>query len=381
MRGSERGSARLPVPLLLASILVVVAVGAGLTWRLAPLLAPTPTPTPTLTATATATPTPTATDTPTPTPTATATATPTPTSTPTPTATPTSTPIPTSPPAPAAPAADPVEVPETCPAVELPPADGVPPSPLQGRRLVAFYGTPGGAGLGILGRYDITTTLALLDEQVQAYRDLDPEIETVPAFHMVVTIADAYPGEDGDYNHRVSEATIRTWIDAARAAGVWSILDVQAGRADLMSELAWLEPFLWEPNVHLAVDPEFIVGADQVPGAQLGRISGPQINQVQAWLDVIGRATGQRRILVIHQFDDRMITQKECLLDYAYVDLVWDADGFGGPFAKTSDYAQYRGEPGFEYGGFKLFYDYDTPLMTPAEVLGLVPPPSLVIYQ
>lgn len=347
--------------------------------RLGPLLAATPTPT----ATATPTRTPTATATPTPTPTATATPTPTATATPTPTPTATATPIPPPPPSPDRLEATPVpaETAAVCPEVALPPADGVPPSLLQGRRLVAFYGTPGGAGLGILGRYDISTTLALLNEQVQVYRELDPTVETVPAFHMVVTIADAYPGEDGDYVHRVSANTLRAWIDAGRAAGVWSILDVQAGRADLMSELAWIEPFLWEPNVHLAVDPEFIVGAEEVPGTQLGRISGPQINQVQAWLDAIGRASGQRRILVIHQFDDRMITQKECLLDYPYVDLVWDADGFGGPFAKTSDYIQYSRETGFEYGGFKLFYDYDSPLMMPAEVLELAPPPALVIYQ
>jgi len=375
---SQRGDSRLLPALLLAAVLLAAVAGARMSLRLGPLLAPTPTPT--ATATPTATPTPTATSTPTATPTPTATSTP--TATPTPTATSTSTPTPL--PATSVPVAAtvaPGEVITACPEVVLPPAEGVPPSLLEGRRLVAFYGTPAGAGLGILGRYDITTTLALLNEQAQVYRDLDPAVETIAAFHMVVTVADAYPGEDGDYNHRVSTDTIRAWIDAANAAGVWSILDVQAGRADLMSELAWLEPFLWEPNVHLAVDPEFIVGAEEVPGAQLGRISGPQINQVQAWLDGIGRATGQRRILVIHQFDNRMITQKECLLDYPYVDLVWDADGFGGPTAKTGDYIQYSGEAGFEYGGFKLFYDYDEPLMTPAEVLELTPPPALVIYQ
>ena len=61
--------------------------------------------------------------------------------------------------------------------------------------------------------------------------------------------------------------------------------------------------------------------------------------------------------------------------------LVWDADGFGGPEAKTGDYVQYSHEAGFEYGGFKLFYDLDTPLMSPQQVLGLYPPPAVVIYQ
>jgi hypothetical protein len=276
----------------------------------------------------------------------------------------------------------PLPTPAPCPDPgPLPPAAGCPASLLVGRRVVAFYGTPLGPGLGILGRYDITTTLALLTDQVQAYRDLDPTVETVPAFHMVVTIADGYAGEDGDYNHRVPTDTIRLWIDGARAAGAWVFLDLQVGRADLEAELDIVEPFLWESGVHLAVDPEFIVSADQVPGEQLGQISGPQINRIQARLDRISRAVGERKILIIHQFDDRMIESKHCILDYPCVDLVWDADGFGSPGAKIGDYVQYSQEPGFEYGGFKLFYDYDTPLMSPADVLRLSPPPVVVIYQ
>jgi len=35
------------------------------------------------------------------------------------------------------------------------------------------------------------------------------------------------------------------------------------------------------------------------------------------------------------------------------------------------DYAQYASEPGFDYGGFKLFYKWDVPLMSPKQVLGL----------
>jgi hypothetical protein len=254
-------------------------------------------------------------------------------------------------------------------------------SPLPGRRLVAYYGTPLGPGLGILGRNGLTTTLSLLKEQVQVYRDLDPDVQTIPIFHMVTTIADDFAGPDGDYNHRVPHEIIRRWIDGVEAAGGWAVLDVQPGRADLEEEIGQIEAFLLEPTVHLAVDPEFIVSAEEVPGEDLGRITGPQVNRVQARVDQIGRAVGQRKILIIHQFDDRMIEQKDAILDYPFVELVWDADGFGTPGSKIRDYDQYRVEAGFEYGGFKLFYDYDDPLMTAEEVLGLEPPPSLVIYQ
>jgi hypothetical protein len=261
--------------------------------------------------------------------------------------------------------------PDPCPAALLP-----------GRRLIAYYGTPAGPGLGILGRQGVTETLALLQEQMAAYQALDPDLEHVPVFHMVTTIADAYPGEDEDYNHRVAHDTIRPWIEAIREAGGWAILDVQPAHAEVDVELDLIEPLLWEQGVHLAVDPEFLMAGDQdVPGTDLGRITGAQINRIQARLDRIARATGQRRVLVIHQFNDRMLVRKNEILDYVFVDLVWDADGFGSTHAKVADYVQYSGEPGFDFGGFKIFYRYDTPVMAPEDVLGLDPPPTLVIYQ
>lgn len=252
---------------------------------------------------------------------------------------------------------------------------------LNGRRVVAYYGTPLGPGLGIVGRYGATETLRLLRDQADVYRALDPTVETIPAFHMVTTIADDYAGPDLDYNHRVSSEITRGWIDSVRAEGGWAILDVQPGRAPLTQELDMIESLLKERQVHLAVDPEFITEGDQVPGQDLGNITGPQVNWIQAQMDQIARATGERKMLVVHQFEDRMVEQKETILDYPLVDIVWDADGFGSPGSKIHDYDEYKAEAGFECGGFKLFYRYDDPLMTPEQVLSLDPPPCLVIYQ
>ena len=351
----------------LGALLIVGLVAIVLGARVAiPALFPPPTPTPTPTSTPTSTPTPTDTPTPTNTP------------TPTPTPTDTPTPEPTVPPSPL-PTVEEGEG-EPSPVTDCSAGPAPPPSTLAGRRLIAYYGTCG-PGLGILGRYDIPTTLALLEEQMQPYRELDPCVEIVPVFHMVTTVADASPGADGDYNHRIPHESIRVWIDAVAAAGGLSVLDVQAGRGDVMLELSLLEPLLRLPGVHLAIDPEFIVGEEEVPGTHLGRISGGAINEAQAWLNGIAEQVGEPKMLVIHQFDDRMMENKEAIQDYPLVNLVWDADGFGGPGAKIGDYNQYRQEAGFEYGGFKLFYVYDTPVMTPAQVMAMEPPAAYIIYQ
>jgi hypothetical protein len=62
---------------------------------------------------------------------------------------------------------------------------------------------------------------------------------------------------------------------------------------------------------------------------------------------------------------------------------VIDGDGVGANRVKIENYLQYASEPGFEYGGFKLFpTDGDYPVMSPNDVMTqLAPPPVIIIYQ
>jgi len=252
---------------------------------------------------------------------------------------------------------------------------------LGARRIVTFYGSPLGRGLGILGNSEPKTMLKHLRAQADVYRQLEPDTEVIPAFHMVVVVADGYAGEDEDYNHRISHNVIREWIDWAAEENVWVILDLQPGRSDPLAEFDLVEPFLREPHVQLAVDPEFVMDDKGVPGQKLGRIDAGTINAFQARLDALARSIGTTKVLIVHQFDDRMIVDKEQIENVWTVELVWDADGFGPPGAKIYDYEQYRAEAGFEKGGLKIFYERDAPLMTPPQVMALEPIPSIIIYQ
>ena len=48
--------------------------------------------------------------------------------------------------------------------------------------------------------------------------------------------------------------------------------------------------------------------------------------------------------------------------------------------AKVQKYEAASSDPRFHYG-FKIFYRQDIGLMTPLVVLGLAPPPDLIVYQ
>ncbi len=349
---------------------------------------------PTLTPSATSTPVPTATPLPTPLPpTATVTSSPTPLPPTEPAPTPSATPDVTETTVEAAEVAPDGDggtevVPDGAPeeaGITLPPdfeRRDDPGSPFHERVWVGLYGTPQGRGLGILGTTTATETVSLAMAQALAYQEVITSVTVVPFFHMVVTIADPFPGPEGNYVHRVSGERLQLWIDVARQNGILSVVDIQPGYSSLATELAYVEPFVRQPGVHVALDPEFMMlDGVSIPGRKLGTMTGAHVNEAQAWLSEVAAATGERKVLVIHQFDDRMFVGKEQIIDYPLVDLVWDADGFGPPGPKIADYNQYAREPGFEYGGFKLFYDYDVPLMAPAEVLELRPLPAFVVYQ
>ncbi len=326
----------------------------------------TDTPTPTVTATATDTPSPTATATPLPTETAVpATATPNVTNTPSP---PTSTPAPTSPPV------------VTNPIPDLNLVPGQPQGYLDKFRLVTYYGSPMGRGLGVLGNQSRTQTLRLLRQDVAAFQALSPERLVLPTYHMVTTVANAYPP---DYRHHVELGVLEEWIAAAKASGVSVILDIQPGRANLMDELNRIRYLLYEPHVHLAIDPEFVMNDEQVPSVNLGQMVAAQINEIQSSLNGIGYEIGLNRVLILHQFADRMLPDKDLIQPFPFVEMVIDGDGYGSPYTKIRNYNQYAGENGFEYGGFKLFPIHgDDPLMSPEYVMSaLFPAPVIIIYQ
>jgi hypothetical protein len=101
------------------------------------------------------------------------------------------------------------------------------------------------------------------------------------------------------------------------------VLDVQPGRAAIEDELAHLRPFLLEPDVHLALDPEFDMGEGQRPGRELGHMHAADIN---AALDVLENIVATRnlppKVLIVHQFTLSMLPDKKMIRARPRIDLV-----------------------------------------------------------
>ena len=251
---------------------------------------------------------------------------------------------------------------------------------LERFRLVAYYGTPLGPALGILGNQPPEEMIAQLQQTTQIYAAYSQELTTLPTFHIIVTVADKTPPY---YRHYLNDAFIEEWIALAESLGFAVILDIQPGHGSPLNEMKRLEQFLYHPHVHFAIDPEFVMDGNQVPGINLGQLYANDINAIQEVLNQIGAEIGVKKVLILHQFANKMLPDKENILDYPNVEVVIDGDGVGNAQTKINSYLRYANEPAFEFGGFKLFpTDGDFPVLTPDDVMNqLTPQPAIIIYQ
>jgi hypothetical protein len=252
---------------------------------------------------------------------------------------------------------------------------------LESHLLVTWYGNPHSAAMGMLGQSSGAERADGLRRQAAAYEPLTSK-SVVAAYHVVAVVAQRAAGADGKWRRRESPAVIRALLEEARGEGFMLVLDVQPGRSCIEDELEYLRPFLSEPGVHLALDPEFDMSEGQVPGRELGHMHAAEVNAALDLLDqVIAAVRLPPKILIVHQFTLGMLPDKGEIRDSASVEVVLDMDGFGPQSLKLATYAGITRQRRLEFSGIKLFYKQDVDLLSPAQVMELNPVPAVVIYQ
>jgi hypothetical protein len=271
---------------------------------------------------------------------------------------------------------------------EPPAARAAPPPelPSGGRRIfpdhtvVAFYGAPQHEELGTLGIGTPAAAGRRLERQARTYRRAGRPL--LPAFELIATIAQADPGDDFDHSQRQSPRTIRRYLRAARAHRALLILDIQPGRAPFMREVEAFRRFLQEPDVSLALDPEWSMAPGQLPGREIGSTDAATVNDVSRYLSrIVRQGDLPQKLLVVHRFTEDMIRDEDHLRREPGVALTVNIDGFGDGPNKIAKYRQLTRGRRDRHHGMKLFYREDTNLMPPWRVMRLRPRPELIVYE
>ncbi len=259
---------------------------------------------------------------------------------------------------------------------------GKPEGLLPGHRIVTFYGNPLSPRMGILGALPPGEMVQRLKAQAREYETLEPERPVVPALHLVTVVAQRDAGRDGMYRSRMPDSLVNRVMEWAEPDSMLVFLDIQPGRSRVETEVAAYRRFLGHPRVHVALDPEFAMGPDQVPGRVIGQLTADDVNRViQLLADVVEEHGIPPKVLIVHRFTQGMLRGFDRIRLDPRVQVVVNMDGFGPPQLKRDSYRAYVAAEPVQFTAFKLFYQQDVPLMAPRDVLALRPVPLLVIYQ
>jgi hypothetical protein len=254
---------------------------------------------------------------------------------------------------------------------------------LANNRILAFYGKPDSRRMGILGEYSKEDLAKMLEAYARLYDEQNSGEGVVPAFYLIY--GTCWP--EGEIGY-LRDSVVRDYIEFARQRGWLVFVDHQIGKYPVADAVKRLLPWLKYPNVHIALDPEWRTDS---PMKVIGGVSADEINAAEANMSDYLSAEGIPgvKMLVVHQFQERMIAERERVrADFDGVLLIHTADGFGPPALKRYSYSINARAGNMPLKGFKLFFrtevegaGFDDPLLLPAEVLALDPSPRLIIYQ
>ena len=260
---------------------------------------------------------------------------------------------------------------------------------LPGHRIIAFYGNIRSKGMGILGREPKEQMFRKLEKVLAEWQAADPSRPLQAALHNVTITAQGTPGKDGKWRLMNSKATIEEVISWAKEHKCILFLDVQVGHSTLKAELPKLEQYLKDPIIHLGIDPEFSLATmpGVRPNQRIGTFDAADVNYaVQFLARIVSENKLPPKVLTVHRFTRKMITNYKNIKLDPRVQIVMHMDGHGEPTLKKDSYHAYIVKEPVQYTGFKLFYEYDARpaphhIMTPKEVIALVPSPLYIQYQ
>jgi hypothetical protein len=247
---------------------------------------------------------------------------------------------------------------------------------------VALYGFPGSSTLGALGEQDVPASVERAFDVARPYEQFGRRV--VPTLEMIASVASWEAGSDGNYSNKHGLSRFREHLDAATAADMHVVFDLQPGRARFPDQAREYEVFWRFPNTSIALDPEWRVGPTEKPGGGLiGSVDAAEVNETIDYIDDLVRRHGlPPKMCIVHQFTAGMITNREQIRGTDLVQVVIHMDGFGSLELKRHTWERTVADlPDGALTGWKNFYDEDRPTPTPEETMANEPTPHFVSYQ
>jgi hypothetical protein len=255
-------------------------------------------------------------------------------------------------------------------------------------RIVAYYGHPNSTRMGILGEIPKDDMLRQLRQRVAEWERADPTTPVIPALHMVAVVAQGDPGSTGLWRSITADRRVLDVYEWAQEVNGIFFVDIQVGLDDIRNLLPRFDWILQNPDVHLGIDPEFMMKDGSAPGRRIGTMDAADINFA---IDHLARLVQEHnlppKVLVIHRFTQRMVTNYQNIRLRPEVQFVMHMDGHGrmqGPLLKYDTYDHFVVREPVQFAGWKNFYKHDNEkgvMPTAADLMRLHPLPLYLQYQ
>ena len=251
-------------------------------------------------------------------------------------------------------------------------------------RLVGYAGVTGASTLGRLGTGPLDQRVAEIESRAKPYA---AGREILPVVEVIAAVVQGSAGRDGKYRVRLTDAQIDKYHKAARKHRAVMLLNLQPGRSEFITEAKAFEKWLKQPDVGLALDPEWAMDRGQRPGGVYGHTTGAELDEAARYLaGMVKRYDLPEKVMVYHQVARSVVRRESGLKAHDGVVVIKSVDGLGHPGPKKNTYRVVnKSTPKFVHAGFKLFFTEDRRhggrLMTPREVLALKPRPEYVLYE
>ncbi|WP_420175058.1 hypothetical protein [Luteococcus sp. OSA5] len=251
-------------------------------------------------------------------------------------------------------------------------------------RLFGYSGAPGAEGQGRLGIGKLDDRMVEMEQRAKPYAK---GRKIMPVMELIATTVHSKPGKDGLYRSHVDDAVIREWLTTARKHKAMLLLNIQPGRSNFPDEIKVYEKWLREPDVGLALDPEWRMGPDEIPMKTFGHVSAAELYESATWVSqLVAKHDLPEKVVLYHQLNEGVVGNEPQLKPAKGVVLIKSVDGIGSPGAKVDTWERVVAKkPRHVHPGFKLFYQEDVEtggrLMTPAEVMALKPQPEYILFE
>ncbi len=249
-----------------------------------------------------------------------------------------------------------------------------------------------------LGVPDGAPFVKKMNDITAQYNQADPTHPVVGSIDLVDPVANPYPGKASRSYRDNSE--VDHYLKLARDNKLLFFFDTQVGQSTQQEAFETFRPYLEQPDVHLALDPEWEMRPGVIPGEDRGRTVASEIQWVVDQLSaMVLEKHLPNKILIVHKFFEDEQWQNPFKPDpkdawsnvqpRPGVTLIICIDGQGSPTSKIEKYNAFaKGETNLL--GFKIFLQIpcdgvarfcEGPIMTPQQVLALKPAPMMVQYQ